>query len=122
MLQAVAAASEGRRAAISVTRLDAGSAEGVLARGASHLVVLAGGEVALEGPPGELFAGARVFALTVRSNAGALRAELSARGIDLRGGPVRCSASLPAGLGSRDLLAAARAARAAVVEMVPVIG
>jgi ABC-2 type transport system ATP-binding protein len=122
VLQAIASASEGRRSAISVARLDAGCAEGALARGASHLVVLAGGEVALEGPPGELFAGARVYALTVRSNAEPLRAELSARGIDLRGGPVRFSAALPAGLGSRDILEAARAARAAVVEMVPVIG
>jgi ABC-2 type transport system ATP-binding protein len=122
VLQAVAAACEGRRSLIWVARLDAGSAEGALARSASHLVVLAGGEVALEGPPGELFAGARVYALTVRSNAGPLRAELEARGIDLRGGPVRFSAKLTAGLGSRDILAAAHAARAAVVEMVPVIG
>ncbi len=85
-------------------------------------MVLAGGEVALEGPAGELFAGARVYALTVRSHAEPLRAELAARGIDLRGGPVRFSAALPAGLGAREILAAAQAARAAVVEMVPLIG
>jgi ABC-2 type transport system ATP-binding protein len=122
VLQAVTAAMEGRRAVISAARLDAGSAEGALARGASHLVVLAGGELVLEGPPGVLFAGARMYALTVRSNAEPLRAELSARGIDLRGGPVRFSAALPEGAAAREILEAARAARAAVVEMVPVIG
>jgi ABC-2 type transport system ATP-binding protein len=122
VLEAVAAAAEGRRAAISVARLDAGSAEGALARGASHLLVLSGGELSLEGPPGELFAGARIYALTVRSNAGALQVELAARGIALRGGPVRFSAAVPAGLRAPQILEAARAARAAVVEMVPLIG
>ncbi len=110
VLQAVDAAAEGRRTVLSTATLDAASAEGALARGASHVVVLAGGEVALEGPPGELFAAARVYALTVRSNAEPLRAELAARGIDLRGGPVRFSAALPAGTGTRDILAAAAAA------------
>jgi ABC-2 type transport system ATP-binding protein len=119
---AVIAAAEGRRLVISVARLDAGTAEGVLARSASHLAVLAGGEAALEGPPGELFAGARVLALTVRSNAAALRTALAARGIDLRGGPVRFSAALPAGATTAEILKAAQAARAAVVEMVPLIG
>jgi ABC-2 type transport system ATP-binding protein len=122
VLQALIAAAEGRRALISTTRLEAGGAEGALARSASHLVVLFGGEVALEGPPAELFAAARVVALTVRSNADALRTELGARGIDLRGGPVRFSAALPPGSSTREILAAAQAARAAVVEMVPVIG
>ncbi len=122
VLQALIAAAEGRRALVSAARLEAGSAEGGLARSASHLVVLFGGEVALEGPPAELFAAARVFALTVRSNAEPLRAELHARGIDLRGGPVRFSAALPPGSSTREILAAAQAARAAVVEMVPVIG
>jgi ABC-type multidrug transport system ATPase subunit len=122
VLQALTAAVEGRRAVLSVSRLDAASAEGALARSASHLMMLAGGEVALEGPPGELFAGARVYALTVRNNAESLRAELSARGIELRGGPVHFSAALSAGITTREILAAARAAQAAVVEMVPVIG
>ncbi|APR84002.1 Molybdenum transport ATP-binding protein ModC [Minicystis rosea] len=119
---ALLAASEGRRVLLSAARLDAASAEGALARGASHLVVLAGGEVAVEGAPAELFAASRVVTLTVRGNADALRAELQARGIDLRGGPLRFSASLPSGATTRDLLAAAVAARAAVMEMVPVLG
>jgi ABC-2 type transport system ATP-binding protein len=119
---ALDAVGEGRRAVISVARLDGASAESALARRASHVAVMTAGELALEGPPAELFAGATVYALTVRSNAEPLRAELSARGIDLKGGPVRFSAALPAGVTTREILAAARAARAAVVEMVPVIG
>lgn len=122
VLAALSAAIEGRRSVISVARLAAGTAEGNFGRTASHLAVIAGGAVALEGPAGELFAGARIYAISVRSNAEPLRAELLARGIDLRGGPVRFSAALPAGASSRDILAAAQAARAAVVEMVPVIG
>jgi ABC-2 type transport system ATP-binding protein len=122
VLQALTAAVNGRRVVFSVSRLDAASAEGALARGASHLVVLASGEVVLDGTPRALFARARVYALTVRSNAELLRAELSARDIDLRGGPVRFSAALPAGIPTGEILAAARAVRAAVVEMVPVIG
>lgn len=122
VLAAIAGATEGRRAVLSAARLDPGSPEGTLARGASYLVVLAGGEIAVEGPPGELFAAARVLSLTVLRNAGPLRAELLARGIDLRGGPVRFSAALPAGATSREILVAATVARAAVVEMVPVLG
>ncbi len=120
--KAIEAASAGRRTVVSVDRIDGASAEGALARSASTLVVLRGGELALAGSPRDLFAGARVFVLTVRSNADALRAELADRGIDLRGGPSRFSASLPEGAEPRDILAAARAARAAVVEMAPVIG
>jgi ABC-2 type transport system ATP-binding protein len=122
VMAALLGAGEGRRVLLSAARLDAGSPEGALARGASHLVVLSGGDVAVEGPPGELFAAARVLSLTVRTNAGALRAELAARGIDLRGGPTRFAASLPEGTTPREVMAAAAAARAAVVEMVPVLG
>ncbi len=122
VLQSIAAATVGRLALLTATRLDAGSAEGTLARGASQVVVLAGGEVAALGPPGELFAAARVVSLAVRTNAEPLREELAARGIDLRGGPVRFSASLPPGATTREILAAAHAARAAVVEMVPLFG
>jgi ABC-2 type transport system ATP-binding protein len=122
VLRALAAVIEGRRAIVSAARLDPSSPEGELARAASHLVVMAGGEVALEGPPGELFSGARIVSLAVRSGADELRSRLAARGIDLRGGPVRFSAALPPGATTREILAAAREASAAVVEMVPVIG
>jgi len=119
---ALAAAAEGRRALLSAARIDAGSPEGALAQTASHVVVLVGGEVAAEGPPGEVFGAARTYALTVRSNAEPLRAALAARGISLSGGPLRFSAALPAGAGTGEILEAARAARAAVVEMVPMMG
>lgn len=120
--RAIAGATEGRRAILSVSRLDPASPEGALARDASHLVVMSGGEIALEGSPGELFSGAKVYALTVHTNADALRDELAARGIELRGGPVRFSAALPAGETTRALLLASRAAAAPLVELSPVIG
>ena len=96
--------------------------EGALARQSTHLVVLSGGEVALEGPAGQLFAGVRIYALTVRSNVEPFRAELAARGITLRGGPLRFSAALPEGTTTHDILASASHAKAAVVELLPMIG
>lgn len=122
VLDALVQATEGRRAIFSVTRIDPASPEGRLARAASHVIVLAGGEIALEGTPAELFSGVRVYALTVRRNAEPLRAELALRGIPLRGGPHRFSVELPIGGSTRDIVAAAQVARAALVEMVPLIG
>ncbi|MFO0760418.1 MAG: ABC transporter ATP-binding protein [Byssovorax sp.] len=125
VMQAIGRASEGRRVLLSAARLDPGSAEGALAREASQVLVMAGGALALEGTPAELFSGATVVSLTVTRNADALRAELGARGLDLRGGAqggARFSVILPAGMGTRELLLAAQTARAAVIEMVPLIG
>ena len=51
VLDAVAAATAGRGAILSTTRLDPASPEGALARGATHVTVLAGGEIAFDGPP-----------------------------------------------------------------------
>jgi len=121
VLAAVAAATEGRRAILSGARLDPGAPESVLARGASYVVVLLAGEVALEGKPSELFSAATIFGLTIRSNAEPFRAELASRGIALRGGPRRFSAALPEGATSTDILAAARASGAALVELVPLV-
>lgn len=122
VLDALVQATEGRRAIFSVTRIDPGSPEGRLSRASSYVIVLAGGEIALEGSPGELFSGVRVYALTVRKNAEPLRAELAQRGIPLRGGPHRFSVELPIGSTTRDIVAAAQVARATLVEMVPLIG
>lgn len=122
VLSALQRFAEGRRALVTVSRLDPGSPEGALARSADHLLVLAGGEVAVEGAPADLYAGARIYALTVHQNAPSLRAELALRGIDLRGGPRRFSAALPAGTSPRELLLAAQAARATLVELVPILG
>ena len=122
VLDALVQATEGRRAIFSVTRIDPASPEGRLARAASHVIVLAGGEIALEGTPAELFSGVRVYTLTVHKNAEPFRAELALRGIPLRGGPHRFSVELAAFGSTRDIVAAAQAARAALVEMVPLIG
>ena len=122
VLDALVQATEGRRAIFSVTRIDPSSPEGRLARASSHVVVLAGGDIALEGTPSELFSGVRVYTITVHKNAEPLRAELASRGIPLRGGPHRFSIELPVGGTTRDIVAAAHAARAAIVEMVPLIG
>jgi ABC-type uncharacterized transport system ATPase subunit len=118
---ALAAATDGRGALVSVTRIDPASVEGTLARSASHVLMIAGGELVLDGAASEVFEGAQVYGLTVRSNPDALRAELSVRGIELRGGPLRFCATLPPGVTTRELLAAASAAHAAVIEMVPLL-
>jgi ABC-2 type transport system ATP-binding protein len=96
-----------------------GAPEGVLAESATDLVVLAGGDVVFAGTPASVPRGARLWGLTVRANGGALAAELGRRGIALRGGPLRYSAAVPEGAGSGDLVAAAVAARAPVVELRP---
>lgn len=121
LLRTLVAAAEGRRAIVSVARLDPSTPEGALARTASHIAVLSRGELALDGPPEEIFAGARLYALTIRANADELRALLATKGVDLRGGPLRYAASLPAGASSNVLLAAARSVRAVVVELIPIL-
>lgn len=120
-LAAIAGVTEGRRAILSGSKLDPRAPESALARGASYVVVLIGGEVALEGHPGELFSGASIYGLTVRSNAEPFRDELASRGIELRGGPQRFSAALPEGATTREIIAAASKAKAALIELVPLI-
>jgi ABC-2 type transport system ATP-binding protein len=122
VMNAMAAVTQGRGAIFSVHRMEPGTPEGELAHGASHAVVIAGGAAVLEGAPAELFVGARIYGVTVRGNAGAFRQELEARGIAVRGGPMRMSAVLPEGGTTREILAAAKAARAPVVELFPIVG
>jgi ABC-2 type transport system ATP-binding protein len=119
VLAAVAGATEGRGALLSTARLDVDGPRGVLVRGAAFALVLSAGELAFAGPPAELAAGSRLYALTVCSNAEPLRDELAVRGIALRGGPVRFSAALPEGATTRDIVLAAARCRAAVVELTP---
>jgi ABC-2 type transport system ATP-binding protein len=114
---ALAATSEGRGLVVSLRRITPGTPEGQLAATASDLAFVSRGELLLAGDPSQIAAHARLFGLTVRSNAEGLRAELAARGIELRGGPLRFSAALPEGRDTRDILAAASAARSAVVEL-----
>ncbi|WP_438016792.1 ABC transporter ATP-binding protein [Sorangium sp. So ce315] len=119
VLAALAGATEGRGALLTTARLDVEGPRGVLARGATDVLVLAGGELAFSGTFAEVAAGGRVYALTVRSNAELLREELGARGIALRGGPARFAAVLPEGATTRDIVLAATRCRAAIVELIP---
>ncbi len=119
VLAALAGATEGRGALLTAARLDVEGPRGVLVRGATDVLVLAGGELAFSGTFAEIAAGGRVYTLTVRSNAELLREELAARGIALRGGPARFSAALPEGATTRDLVLAATRCRAAIVELTP---
>ncbi|WP_437755242.1 ABC transporter ATP-binding protein [Sorangium sp. So ce1389] len=119
VLAALAGATEGRGAVLTTARLDAEGPRGVLARGATDVLVLTGGELAFSGTFAEVAAGGRLYALTVRSHAELLREELAARGITLRGGPARFSAALPEGATTRDIVLAATRCRAAIVELVP---
>lgn len=119
VLGAIGAATQGRAAIVSARPPSPGAAEGVLAENATDLAVLAGGELAFLGTPSSLPRGARLWGLTVRANADALATELARRGVALRGGPLRFSATVPDGMGSRELVAAAVVARAPVVELRP---
>ena len=113
MLRALAAVTDGRGAILSQMHIDVGTLEGSLARGATDVLVFSGGELTMDLPSAEILGAARLFAVTVRSNAEPLRSELAARGIDLRGGPTRFAATLPPGLGAKDILVAAASAKAA---------
>ncbi len=119
VLGAIGAATDGRGAILSARTPSAGAPEGVLAEHATHLAVLAAGEVAFVGTPDAIPRGARLWGLTVRANGDALAAELTRRGITLTGGPLRYAATVPEGGGARDLVAAAVAVRAPVVELSP---
>lgn len=119
---ALSAATEGRRALLSARRIDPATPEGALARAASHLVLIGESGVLAEGSPAELAGSARIYRLTVASNAEALQLALATRGLVLSRGPVHFTVALPEGTTTAAVLAAASEARAAVVEMVPLLG
>ena len=119
VLGALGVATQGRGAIVSARSPSPTGAEGVLFANATDVCVIAGGEVAFAGPPSVVPHGGMLWGLTVRANAPALAAELERRGVTLRGGPLRFSAALPEGASTRDIVAAAVAARAPVVEIVP---
>lgn len=119
VLGALGAATQGRAAILSARSPSPAAPEGVLFGNATDVCVIANGEVAFSGAPSLVPRGATLWGLTVRANGGALAAELERRGVTLRGGPLRFSATLPEGATTRDIVAAAVAARAPVVELVP---
>lgn len=119
VLGALGVATQGRAAIVSVRSANPATAEGLLFASATDLCVIASGEVAFSGPPSLVPRGATLWGLTVRANADVLASELEHRGVTLHGGPLRFSATLPEGASTREIIAAAVAARAPVVELVP---
>ncbi len=122
VMNALSRATEGRGVLLSVERLEPGTPEGELARAATDVLVFAAGALVLEGAPEELFAGIRVYGVTIRQNPAPFREELLARGIAVKGGPLRMSVTLPADASTKDIVAAASKARAPLVEMFPIVG
>jgi ABC-2 type transport system ATP-binding protein len=119
VLAALGVATQGRGAILSARSPSPAVAEGVLFAHATQVCVIASGEIAFTGSPSMVPRGATLWGLTVRANADVLAAELERRGVTLRGGPLRFSATLPEGASTREIVAAAVAARAPVVELVP---
>ena len=117
VMTALSRVCEGRASILSVARVTPGTPEATLVERADHLLYVSGGELLLSGPPREILARGRHYGLTVSTNVDALRAELETRGLSLTGGPARFSVALPEGKETSDILAAASAARAAVVEL-----
>lgn len=117
VLTALGAVTEGRAAIVSSDRLGAGSPEMFIAKQASDLAYFARGELITKGTPPLVLKGGRLYGLTVRHNADALREALVSRGIEMRGGPLRFSVTLPEGATPTDVLIAADAASASVVEI-----
>ncbi len=118
---ALDAASDGRPSVVSVQSLVPGTAEGRVARAATDLAALVGGELSMVGAPSEVLGAQRLFRLTVRSNAEALREALAARGAALAGGPTHFSLRLAGDQDASFVLGVASEVRSAVVEIVPVV-
>ena len=106
---------------VAVGSLDPATPDGQLAHRATDLAVLARGELAYVGSPAALPAGARRYRLIVRDRAEPLCAELASRGVAIAGGPHHFVASFPHGFGPSDVLRAAAAVRAPVVELAPLM-
>ncbi|MBK8255762.1 MAG: hypothetical protein IPK82_24230 [Polyangiaceae bacterium] len=122
VLGAFAAATDGRRALVSVKRIDGSAAESALARMASHVVVLGASGVVAEGAPEELLTSARLVRVALAGQGPAMRAALAARGASIEGGPTHFLVRLPEGALPGLILEAASEARAPVIEMVPLAG
>lgn len=122
VMNAIARVTEGRKAIFSVRKMEPGTPEGNLALGATDVLVFASGALVLEATPKELFASVRVYGVTIRKNGGAFRDELEARGLTVKGGPLRLSVTLSGEATTKEIMAAASKARAPVVELFPIVG
>jgi ABC-2 type transport system ATP-binding protein len=114
-------ATRGRGAIVSVPALSAQGAVGQLLRSASDVCLLRAGRLVAHAPPAHLFDGVRLYEITVRTNAEALREALAQRGVELAGGPVCFTARLPEGADATMVLQAAARAQAAVLRCFPVL-
>lgn len=121
VLAALERAGGGRRAIVRVTSLTPGTAEGDFARRADQVAVFSAGGLGFFGPLGARPAGERLYRVTVRSGAEALRAALGEAGLQLEGGPAHFTLALPAGRRPVEVLRAAAQARATVVEVTPLM-
>lgn len=121
MMGALSAATEGRRALLSARRTDPATAEGALARAASHLVVMGSSGVLAEGSPLTLLSDARLYRLSVAANAEAFALALATRGLTLSGGPVHFTVTLPEEETTQAVLEAASEARAPIIELHPLL-
>lgn len=118
VLAALGAATEGRGAIVTQERLDPARADGVLAASATSVFAFARGALVLDTENAPTFA--RTYRLTVQANATALGDALTHAGLSLRGGPRHFTLSLPAGLDTRAIFAAASAANAPIAELIQI--
>jgi len=113
--------TSGRRAVVRVSQVAAGTAEGDLARRAGDCLTLAGGAQVFFGPLAAHARGERVYQVAVRAGGDTLRAALADRGLVSQGGDDRFSVVLAAGRHPSEILRAAAAVRASVVEITPLM-
>lgn len=122
VMQAISRVTQGKKAIFSVRKIEPGTPEGNLALGASDVLIFAHGALVMEATPEELFANVRIYGVTIRKNGAAFRDELEARGVMVKGGPLRLSLTLPQEATTKEILAAASKARAPIVELFPIVG
>jgi ABC-2 type transport system ATP-binding protein len=122
VMNAIVRVTDGRKAIFSVRKMEPGTPEGNLALGATDVLVFASGALVMEATPEELFASVRVYGVTIRKNGSAFRDELEARGVVVKGGPLRMSLTLPGETTTKEIMAAASKARAPIVELFPIVG
>lgn len=118
VLRAIERATRDRCSVISVARLDPASPERPLVERADEVLVFASGRLVRSGKPDSL-PRARVYLVTVRHNAEALRERLATRGLVLRGGPMRHFVELSREEDLDELFVASLEARAPIVQLVP---
>jgi ABC-type multidrug transport system ATPase subunit len=122
MLGALGRALYGRAAIVSVPRIRLTDPTGELAKTTTDILLMRGGSIVVHTSPVELLSRGRLYELTVRAQADALRTTLAEQGLTLAGGPHHFSLILPEEMGPKTVLAAAARARAPITSCMPLIG